>query len=96
LEHQIALKKLNSILISNLQNYKSKKIIFKKIVESDINFCFSEDNGYIFNSEKLKENLDIKWNFWILTKILKIEEINIEDNYKIFYDLFNDEDKSKS
>jgi hypothetical protein len=92
LEHQNALKKINSILIRNLQNYKSKKIIFKKIVESDINFCFSEDNGYIFNSEKLKENLDIKWNFWILSKILKIEKINIEDNYKIFYDLFNDEE----
>jgi hypothetical protein len=96
LEHQNALKKINSILIRNLQNYKSKKIIFKKIVESDINFCFSEDNGYIFNSEKLKENIDIKWNFWILSKILKIEKINFEDNYKIFYDLFNDEDKSES
>ena len=93
LEHQNALEKINSILISNLQNYESKTIIFKKMVESDINFCFGEDNEYIFNSEKLKEKLDIKWNFWILVKILKMEEdINIEDNYQIFYDLFHDED----
>ena len=51
---------------------------------------------HIFLILKKEENLDIKWNFWILCKILKIEEIHIEDNYKIFYDLFDDEDKSES
>ena len=92
-EHQNALDNINSILKRNLQNHKNKNILFKDFVDSDINFCYSENNELIFNSEKLKEKPDINWKFWIICKILKMQEINIEDCYKIFYGLFYDEEE---
>lgn len=88
-EHQNALNNINSILKRNLSNCENKNIHIITFEESDINFCFFENNDYIFNCEKLKEKPDINWKFWIICKILKMEEINFEDNYEIFYELFD-------
>ena len=63
-------------------------IQFKIFDIHDSKFCYRHDNNYIFSSEKLKEKADIKWEFWILIKILKIQEENIEDHFEIFNKLF--------
>lgn len=92
-EHQNALNDINSILKRNISKCKNKNIQFINFKQSDKNFCYFENNDYIFNCEKLKEKPDINWKFWIICKILKMEEINFEDNYDLFDNLFNDEDK---
>ena len=87
-EHQKALNKIYDILKVILKKDKIKNIQFNEFQDSNKNFCFSEDNKYILHSEKLKENSDNKWAFWILVKILNLENKNIEDYYENIYDLF--------
>ena len=87
-EHQKALNKIYSILKVILKKDKINNIQFDESEIPDKNFCFSEDNKYILHSEKLKEDPDNKWKFWILVKIIKIENKNIEDFYENIYNLF--------
>ena len=87
-KHQKALNKLYDILKVILKKDKIKNIQFNEFQDSNKNFCFSEDNKYILHSEKLKENSDNKWTFWILVKIMNLENKNIEDYYENIYDLF--------
>lgn len=94
-EHKKALININSILKRNLSNFGNKIVCFKNFIENDINFCYFENNEYIFNSEKLKEKPDTNWKFWIICKILKIEDIDIEKQYKIFYDIFDNSFNNK-
>lgn len=87
-EHQKALNEIYSILKVILKKDKINNIQFNEFEISDKNFCFSEDNKYILHSEKLKEDPDDEWKFWILVKIMKIENKNVEDFYENIYDLF--------
>ena len=86
-DHKIMIDNIISILKEIFKD-NNINIQFKIFDIHDSKFCYRHDNNYIFSSEKLKEKADIKWEFWILIKILKIQEENIEDHFEIFNKLF--------
>lgn len=75
------IKKIVSILKDVIKGFKINKIKFIKACNSKDNFYFFNNGNYIFSSNKLNEQIDEKWSYWIFTKILELTEKKSFDNY---------------
>lgn len=73
--------KIVSILKDVIKGFKINKIKFIKTYNSKDNFCFFNNGNYIFSSNKLNEQIDEKWSYWIFIKILELTEKKSFDNY---------------
>lgn len=88
-KYKNVIKKIYSILKNDINNFKENNIIFKEFKdENNNNFCFLSNNNYIFSGNKLKEDLNEKWSFFIFIKIIELSEIKIENYYSLFRNFF--------
>ena len=95
-EYKEALKSIYSTLKNILPDFNENIVIFKKFSTTDKDFCFKSGEHIIFCSEKLEEELNKEWKFWIFIKILNISKIKIEESYKLFNQIFTEEDKKEN
>lgn len=75
------INKIVSILKDVIKGLKLNKIKFIKTCNSKDNFCYLNNGNYIFSSNKLNEQIDEKWSYWIFIKILELTEMKSFDNY---------------
>jgi hypothetical protein len=75
------INKIVSILKDVIKGLKIDKIKFIKTCNSKENFCFFNNGNYTFSSNKLNEQIDEKWSYWIFIKILELTEKKSFDNY---------------
>ena len=95
-EYKEALKSIYSKLKTILPDFNENIIVFKNFSTTDKDFCFKNDEHIIFCSKKLEEELNNEWKFWIFIKILNTSEIKNEDSYKLFNQIFTEEEKKES
>ena len=70
------------------QDFNGDNIKFKKFDNIDNDLCFKNNEFIYFSSNKLNENLNEQWKFWIFIKILNVLDIKIEDSFKLFNEIF--------
>ena len=95
-EYKEALKSIYSKLKTILPDFNENIVVFKNFPTTDKDFCFKNAEHIIFCSKKLEEELNNEWKFWIFIKILNTSEIKIEDSYKLFNQIFTEEEKKEN
>ena len=74
-------------------DFKEYKVHFKQFEKVDKDLSFCDNKNIYFSSEKLKDELNQEWEFWIFIKLLKLLEIKIENAFESFNKLFSKEKK---